>query len=91
MALPRKDIYIYILYIYIYGSDINWLVNSSAIESLPDDIRRDIRIDYKQNSLGHRFSTLKINGTSKYNGTKVQCFVEDGDHSNFATMYVQGN
>ena len=72
------------------GSTMEWLVNGSTIDHLPDQVKSDIEIDFQQNNFGHHFSTLKIVGAAEYNGTKIQCFIEDGDRSGVATMYVQG-
>jgi hypothetical protein len=72
------------------GSSLEWKINGTFLKDLPDESRRKFEENSTTLNLGFQYSTIKIPGAAKYNGTKVQCVSGEDIESNIATMYVQG-
>ena len=72
----------------------HWKVNGTDIDKLSSKVKEDIRLTseiLKNGILG--ISTLTINASTAYNGTRVQCVVTGGHgsvESNTATLTIQG-
>ena len=70
----------------------HWRLNDTNIADLPSLIRADLVDETVQSGIFY-FIALSIAGKAVYNGTTVQCAVEDGDvlrKSGVATFIIQG-
>ena len=78
------------------ASDVDsfdWKVNGTDIDMLPSKVKEDIQLtsDILSNRI-FGISTLTINASAAYNGTRVQCVVTGGRgsvESNTATLTIQ--
>ena len=76
------------------GSNTHWRLNGTDYEDLPSELRNDLVTSNGSTSLSE-FIDLIILSRAEYNGTRVQCVIENGDGdsvkvSNTATLYIQG-
>ena len=76
------------------GSNALWRLNGTDYEDLPSDLRNDLVTSNGSTSLSE-FIDLIILSRAEYNGTRVQCVIEndDGDSvvSDTAILYIQGH
>ena len=75
------------------SSSSHWRLNGTDYNNLSSDVQDDLIISSSSSALSETLD-LTITARAEYNGTIIQCGVEnnDGDSvvSNNATLYIQG-
>ena len=75
------------------SSSSHWRLNGIDYNDLSSDVQDDLNISSGSTALSETLD-LNIRARTEYNGTRVQCVVEnnDGDSvvSDNATLYIQG-
>ena len=75
------------------SSSSYWRLNGTDYDNLPSDVQDDVVTSSGSSGLSETLD-LTITVRAEYNGTIIQCVVEnnDGDSvvSNTATLYIQG-